>query len=176
MGTPGASRDARSEEPRVEGLVGGAHRFLISSTTSLPHHREAKIETTLSFQNLRRPSRLRYRQAADPVAALASRLFRFFLFMRGWLRRLMPVEGATRAPIIAWTVRMEGSRIVFSALGKNDRDEIRMQSEPCLPRTILCVCPRQCGEEGAEDRDSFMRTGLDLHVYPKYCCLWPPKG
>jgi len=51
--------------------------------------------------------------------------------LKGRLRRLMPVEGATRAPIIAagigsywfdsggeWTVRMEGSRIVFPALEK----------------------------------------------------------
>ena len=82
----------------------------------------------------------------------------------------MPVEGATRAPIIAagigdhwfnsggeWTVRVEGSRIVFPALEKRSC-EVGMQSEPGWPRIILDVYPRPPGEEGAPDRDSFMRT------------------
>ena len=59
----------------------------------------------------------------------------------------LPLEGAL-SPINS---RMDGAH--------GGIDEIRMQSEPCLPRTILYVCPRQCGEEGAEDRDRFRRTG-----------------
>ena len=57
-----------------------------------------------------------------------------------------------------WTVRVEGSRIVFPALEKRSR-EVGMQSEPGWPRIILDVYPRPPGEEGATDRDSFMRTG-----------------
>ncbi len=34
-----------------------------------------------------------------------------------------------------------------------------MQSEPCCPRIILSYIRAACGEEGAADRDSFMRTG-----------------
>jgi hypothetical protein len=37
--------------------------------------------------------------------------------------------------------------------------EVGMQSEPGWPRIILDVYPRPPGEEGAPDRDSFMRTG-----------------
>jgi hypothetical protein len=81
------------------------------------------------------------------------------------------VEGATRAPIIdagigdhwfnsggEWTVRVEGSRIVFPALEKRSC-EVGMQPEPGWPRIILAVYPRPPGEEGAPDRDFFMRTG-----------------
>ncbi len=55
-----------------------------------------------------------------------------------------------------------------------------MQSEPYCPRIILGDTPPKakqreecphiraaCGEEGAKDRDSFMRTVLTMHVLPK---------
>ncbi len=45
--------------------------------------------------------------------------------------------------------------------------EVGMQSEQGWPRIILAVYPRPPGEEGAPDRDSSMRTGLNLHVDPK---------
>ena len=70
-------------------------------------------------------------QAADPTARESSRC-------RNW--RLL----------IQFRRRMDGAH--------GGIDEMGMQSEPCLPRTILYVCSRQCGEEGAADRDTFMRT------------------
>jgi len=64
----------------------------------------------------------------------------------GRLTGLCPVEGAlkprqlpgqsTNRPGGKWTVRMEGSRIVFPALEKRS-SEIWMQSEPCCPRIIM---------------------------------------
>ena len=82
-----------------------------------------------------------------------------------------------------WTVRMEGSRIVFPALEKRSR-EVGMQSEPGWPRIILDVYPRPPGEEGAQwcgapavDRrvagDSFMRTGRTCMSTRSF--LFPPK-
>ena len=42
----------------------------VSITASLPHHREAPIKITLSFQNLEAAFSLVYLQAADPVARM----------------------------------------------------------------------------------------------------------
>ena len=67
-----------------------------------------------------------------------------------------------------WTVRMEGSRIVFPLLGKRSREiwivfrnyrkTIGMQSEQGRPRIVLAVHPRPPCEECAKGHDSFMRT------------------
>ncbi len=49
--------------------------------------------------------------------------------------------------------------------------EVWMPSEPGWPRIILVVYPRPPGEEGAKDRDSFMRTGRTCMSTPR---LFPP--
>jgi len=95
-----------------------------------PHGRAAQIKTTLSFQNLEAALPLGILQAADPVA-------REVLFIPE-LATLVQFRGRMDGP-------HGGIEDRFPRVGKT----IGMQSEPCLPRTILCVCPRQCGEEGA---------------------------
>jgi hypothetical protein len=80
----------------------------------------------------------------------------------------LPVEGATRAPIIAAGIGdhwVQFRRLMDGPHG--GIDEMWMPSEPCWPRIILQVYPRPRGEEGAADRDTFMRTVLTLHVDPK---------
>ena len=82
---------------------------------------------------------------------------------------------------------MEGSRIVFPALEKRSR-EIWMQSELGCPRIIHgdtppkakqreeCPHTRPPGEEGAKYRDSFMRSGLNLHVDPRLLLASPTSA
>ena len=65
------------------------------STTALPHHREAPIKITLSFQTPEAALPLGRWQAADPVAAIAPFLSRIE-------RPLVQFGGE-------WTVRMEES-------------------------------------------------------------------
>ena len=50
-----------------------------------------------------------------------------------------------------------------------------MQSEPRRPDGVLNVRWRARGEEGAKDRDSFMRTGLTLHVDPTAVSIVPTR-
>jgi hypothetical protein len=145
------------------------------STVSHPHHRAAPIKTTLSFQNL---------EAALPAGIPAGEPIQ------------QPVRSAN--PGIGlhwfnsgglWTVRMEGSRIVFPALEKRSC-EVWMQCEPYCPRIILGDTPPKakqreecphiraaCGEEGAKYRDSSMRTGRACMSTPSlvFCALNRPS-
>jgi len=107
--------------------------FSCDSTTSHAHHRAAQTKTTLSFQNL---------EAALPLGIPAARRSNSRSSVR-----YVP-ELATIGSIPAGCGRSAW----------RDR-EVWMQSEPRRPRIILDVYPRPPGEEGAPDRDSFMRTG-----------------
>ena len=105
--------------------------FVSNTAASHPECRGAQTKTPLSFQNLEAALPPGMLQAADPVACEV---------------RLMP-ELATISAIPAGSGRSAW----------RDR-EIWMQSEPRRPKTILVVCMRPRGEEGAKGRDSFMRT------------------
>ena len=117
---------------------------------SIPHCREARIKTTLSFQNL---------EAALPPGIPAGR------------------RSSSRSSVL-YMPELATIGSIPAANGRSawrDR-EIWMQSEPCLPRIIHgdtppkakqreeCPHTRLSGEEGAKYRDSFMRTGRT--------CMW----
>ena len=60
----------------------------------------------------------------------------------------------------AWMDRRNGGiKDRFFRLGKNDRDEVWMPSEPGWPEIILYVYRRPPGEEGAKDRGRSIPPG-----------------
>ena len=106
---------------------------------SIPCCREAHTKTTLSFQNL---------EAALPLGIPAGR------------------RSNSRSSVL-YLPELATIGSIPAANGRcawRDR-EVWMQSEPCLPRIILAVYPRQCGEES---RSRFLHADRpDLHVDPK---------